>query len=745
MVDSVKLKSPISPLGEGHGGSEPLIAQNVIILSKQFTPTQAQLDVLNRGLTFIPTMDLGKGQKNQLRLDIQNYHRKISLATYYRDEQHSEPLPFILPSTWTPPKHKLPEEIHLLIDKDRKDFNKYYKFHMEKPNVTDVEVEAIRQLRRLKHIIIKPADKGSSVVILDREQYITEVLRQLNDKTYYKKLDEPIYLKTIPTVHDIIDTLKNKKFINYKQEIYLKGDKEPRARRFYILPKIHKDPKKWTIPYELPPGRPIVSDCGSETYQTAEYIDYFLNPLSTLHPSYVKDTYHFVEIVESLKIPENSMFFSLDVDSLYTNIDINAGLATVKKFFQRYPRANRPDDEILQLLEINLTKNDFVFNEQFYLQIKGTAMGKKFAPSYANIFMANWEEEVLAKCPIKPLHYLRYLDDIWGVWCHSLEEFEQFMKILNDHDPSITLKHTIDQSSVDFLDTTVYKGPSFLSTGKLEVKVFFKDTDTHALLFKTSFHPRHTFRGLIKSQLLRFFRICTQNRDFWEAVKTLFGALRKRGYSRTFLRQCLKTFREEKLINKKEIIPFITQYSSISTILNRKIKSNFDLILGQSGILNNYEIISAYRRNKNLRDILVKAKLKSLQCPKNTPLENFCSLKYVKSTVDRTIYKIKQEFVPQTTNIVYLIFCAKCGKKYVGETRNSIMVRMWQHRYNIKNKKDNNTPLVRHFISHGLQALKIAGIQSNRTWTTKQRKAMERRWIYLLNTKQPNGLNIKYN
>lgn len=40
-----------------------------------------------------------------------------------------------------------------------------------------------------------------------------------------------------------------------------------------------------------------------------------------------------------------------------------------------------------------------MFNGKNYLQIKGTAMGKKFAPAYANIFMANWEKEVLCqKC-----------------------------------------------------------------------------------------------------------------------------------------------------------------------------------------------------------------------------------------------------------------------------------------------------------------------------------------------------------
>lgn len=93
-----------------------------------------------------------------------------------------------------------------------------------------------------KHIIIKPADKGSAIVILGRDQYICEAKRQLNNEIYYKKLEKPIYLQTIPEIHAIIDTLKKKKFINEKQQDYSKGDKEPRIRRFYILPKIHKEP-----------------------------------------------------------------------------------------------------------------------------------------------------------------------------------------------------------------------------------------------------------------------------------------------------------------------------------------------------------------------------------------------------------------------------------------------------------------------------------------------------------------------
>lgn len=462
------------------------------------------------------------------------------MAAYFQRGRNRDPPRFTPTSYWVPPLHKLPPEIIFLLKQDLKQFNTHFRSQQEKPNLSQAEQQALREWATNKHIVIKPADKGSAVVILDREQYIFEANRQLEDQTYYKRLQKPIYLQTVPKVYEIVEDLHKNKFINWKQKQYLKGELEPRPRRFYMLPKIHKNPEQWTVPFRIPPGRPIVSDCGSETYQTAEYIDYFLNPLSVKHPSYVKDTYHFIGMIKNLKVPHNSLFFTIDIDSLYTNIDTKAGLRAVKNILQKYPQQDRPDRQLLALLEINLTRNDFEFNNQFFLQIKGVAMGKKFAPAYANIFMAEWEEAALGKCPQKPFLYVRYLDDIFGIWTHSQEEFTEFIQILDTHDPSIRLKHKLDHHSIDFLDTTVYKGELFRTDQSLDIKVFFKETDTHSLLFKTSFHPTHTYKGLIKSQLIRFQRICTQDSDFMGAVNTLFAALKNRGYCRSFLRRCIR-------------------------------------------------------------------------------------------------------------------------------------------------------------------------------------------------------------
>lgn len=293
----------------------------------------------------------------------------------------------------------------------------------------------------------------------------------------------------------------------------------------------------------MPPGRPIVSDCGSDTDRVADHIEYYLNPLSMKHPAYIKDSDHFIDIIKSLTIPPDSFLFSLDVDSLYTNTETKSGLSAVQKMLYKYPDSFRPDRDLLRLLELNLTRNDFVFDSKYYLQIKGTAMGKSFAHSYVNIVMAVWEETALSGCFIAPLHYYRFLEDIWVVWSGSIEQFNNFISDLNGIDPSIHLKSVVSRKLMVCVEISVFKGPYFHQTNKLDIKVYFKPTDTHALLHKSSFHPKHTFRGIVKSQLLRFDRICTLQADFKEAVKILFTALISRGYSRFFLRHCFMTTR----------------------------------------------------------------------------------------------------------------------------------------------------------------------------------------------------------
>ena len=120
------------------------------------------------------------------------------------------------------------------------------------------------------------------------------------------------------------------------------------------------------------------------------------------------------------------------------------------------------------------------------------------------------------------------------IWEHSKEEFFKFVAILNTHHPLITVKAELSSESMHFLDTVVYKGNIFKETRTLDTKVYFKPTDTLELLHKKSQHPNHTFKGLIKSQILRYVRICNNKQDITIACEKLFAAPVRRGYSERF-------------------------------------------------------------------------------------------------------------------------------------------------------------------------------------------------------------------
>lgn len=152
-----------------------------------------------------------------MELDLQNYHRKIKLAAHFDNPPTNNKrkiLPFVGPSLWTPPLETLPPQVKNLIDHDLKFLKKNQQFMQEKPNIIQDDWKSLINLKRLKTIIIKPADKGSAIVILSREQYVLEANGQLQDINYYKKLEKPLYLDSVPLIRNILESLKKKKYIN---------------------------------------------------------------------------------------------------------------------------------------------------------------------------------------------------------------------------------------------------------------------------------------------------------------------------------------------------------------------------------------------------------------------------------------------------------------------------------------------------------------------------------------------------
>lgn len=662
--------------------------------------------VLAKGLSFIPTPD--ETDLDSIMESVNAFKRRVKLSYFWakkhlsdKGDNERETIPFTAKTGWAPPDCKIPYEVHGKLAELETKINGMQPCK-DSPNLTKTHIVALHSLRQKKHLIIKKADKGSACVVMNKRDYIFEAERQLNNPKHYRKIDEPIYPKTAKKIKDVLITLEKNKVIAPQQLHYLLPDAKPRPRHFYLLPKIHKDQAKWTIPGTMPPGRPIVSDCSSESYHVSEFIDHHLKPVSDKHPSYLKDTYDFLAKIRDIKVPRNALLITLDIESLYTNIQTEDGLKSVEKMFAKYPKSQhiRPEKEILELLKLNLDNNDFMFRNEWYLQISGTAMGKRFAPTYANIDIAVFEEEVLALSPKKPLAFFRFLDDIFCIWPHSKEDFFQFFNLLNNHRESIKFQYTISEVSVDFLDVTVYKGTNFAEGDTLETKVYFKPTDTHELLHKSSFHPKHTFEGILKSQLIRFFKICSTKDGFNQACSTVFKVLStRRGYSKRFLRAI-----------KVKTVDLLEKCRSKMAPVGAAVPC------GQRGCE---------------------------CCLYLKPASDFSSKHNL------TEFTITGKLTCQSDNIVYLIQCKRCEEQYVGETSRSLKTRLGNHISNIRLYKD--TAVAEHFNQYdhdGNLDLEITPIlqipdQGSKIKNMLTRRKYETFFIRKLDTMIPRGINLK--
>ena len=110
-------------------------------------------------------------------------------------------------------------------------------------------------------------------------------------------------------------------------------------------------------------------------------------------PSVIKDTTHFLQKLESIGyVPETAIMCVIDVVGLHPHIPHREGLDSLPKVLE-YADCVIPEDDLIKLEKLVLKNNYFEFNGKIFRQKLGTAIGTKFAPEYANIFMGCLERE----------------------------------------------------------------------------------------------------------------------------------------------------------------------------------------------------------------------------------------------------------------------------------------------------------------------------------------------------------------
>ena len=187
---------------------------------------------------------------------------------------------------------------------------------------------------------------------------------------------------------------------------------------------------------------------------------------------------------------------------------------------------------LVELAEVVLKNNIFTFGKKTLKQIRGTAIGTKFAPLYSILFMAELEEEILREVELKPYLWWRFIEDIFFIWEHGEEKLKEFIDVLNKKHPTIKFTAEWSKTQIHFLDVTVY-----LENGNIKTDLYAKPTDTHQYLHSSSCHPYHCKKGIPYSQTLRLNRICSDSRSFDRRCNDLERWLLERGYKEKEVRK----------------------------------------------------------------------------------------------------------------------------------------------------------------------------------------------------------------
>ena len=154
---------------------------------------------------------------------------------------------------------------------------------------------------------------------------------------------------------------------------------------FYTTAKVHKLQNRGLNELTM---RPIISNIGTATYETAKFLNFQLAPLGKSDRS-ILNTGAFVNQVEGQRIPEGYKMISFDVKNLVTNVTLNE---TIDIILTKAYEENKINTKIGKLILKELLYLCTKHVHYIYIQCDRVAMGSPFGPLLANIFIISLED-----------------------------------------------------------------------------------------------------------------------------------------------------------------------------------------------------------------------------------------------------------------------------------------------------------------------------------------------------------------
>ncbi|CAJ0963911.1 unnamed protein product [Ranitomeya imitator] len=242
--------------------------------------------------------------RSQVDQELHRFFRTLRLKAHFADRSHDQAVePPVTPtcfslkslglrvgSTFQPPRTYHPVETFIsIVQKDVTSIlDSIEKGHMKiRNNLSQEEYKSLLEIKNNKDLIIKPADKGGAIVVLDRSYYMEEIRMQLRDNTTYTPIPYNPTFEITKQIQRVVTHYQGLGIIDSRLGDFL-INRHPVTPVFYTLPKVHKDLWK-------PPGRPIVASTNSLLSPLAITLEKILSPTVPNMRSFTKDTAHFLK------------------------------------------------------------------------------------------------------------------------------------------------------------------------------------------------------------------------------------------------------------------------------------------------------------------------------------------------------------------------------------------------------------------------------------------------------------------
>ena len=298
------------------------------------------------------------------------------------------------------------------------------------------------------------------------------------------------------------------------------------------------------------------------------------------------------------------------------------------------------------------------------------------------------------------------------------------------------------------------------------VDLYKKPTDKNMYLLTSSCHPAHVCDNIPFSLALRIVRICSKVEDRDLRLSELKQLLLDRDYKVKVIDAAIE---KAKNIPRKEALKRVTRSNTDRPVfpvthhpalpsIPKIISKHYSTLTQNPHMLETFPKppMVAYKRPKNIRDYLIKARVvKKVSRPKRIlPGMHKCNIskckicpyikegKKFKSNFTNKSVEVTQHYSCKELNCIYLIQCKKCDQQYIGETKN-FYKRMLQHLDDARNKRLHKA-IGEHFSSggHSMSDMTFSVIERLKQHDFRYRKQRESYHIEQWNLKYK-GLNKK--